>query len=128
MKYVNLCRVGWKNLYQPIIDLILNYDMNQNDPNKKIGLRRISNYDGKMYFSLFHRENATQHLISQIKNAENESQFVCEFCGKRHVNDQTNPNNVGFAISQEQKVVCCNKCYNQYLASKPRTTKWYNKL
>lgn len=122
------CRSGWKNLYQPIVDDVINFDKNQRIASNKIGIKRVTNIEGKLYVLLVNPENATKSLIDKISKAQSESEFTCEFCGKKSGDDSNEIDNVGYAFSKDEKIICCKKCYNTYLLTKERTSRWFNFL
>ena len=122
------CRVGWKRLYQPIVDDVINFDNNQRDISKKIGIKKVTKIEGKLYVILVNPQNATKSLIDKITKAQTESEFTCEYCGKKSGEDIDKTDNIGYAISQDQKIICCKKCHNLYLSGKAKTSRWFNFL
>lgn len=70
------CGDGWKKLYQPIIDHIEEYNKENED---KIEIRQIKEKFGglRIYLSRY-----TDELRQMIDDAEEQSYYTCEICGK----------------------------------------------
>lgn len=72
---------GWKQLYQPIIDYIEEYNKSTNNP---IEINQIKEKFGgiRIYLSYY-----TPELDKMIDEAEEKSFSICECCGK-HIDNQ----------------------------------------
>ena len=75
------CGDGWKNLYQPIIDYIEEYNKDK-EGEDKIEIYQIKEKFGGLNVYLSHY---TDELTNMIKVAEEQSYHTCEICG-RHIN------------------------------------------
>ena len=60
------CHDGWKKLYQPIIDEVIDFDIRQTDASKRIGIKSIEMEDGAMVISLINTQNASDKLLDKI--------------------------------------------------------------
>jgi ribosomal protein L37AE/L43A len=72
------CGDGWKKLYQPIIDFIMKYNKDK-DEEDKIEINQIKEKFGsiRIYLSKY-----TDELRQMIDDAEEQSYYTCEECGK----------------------------------------------
>jgi ribosomal protein L37AE/L43A len=72
------CGEGWKHLYQPIIDKVIEYNKDK-DEDSKIVIHQIKEKFGslRIYLSKY-----TDELSRMIDDAEEKSYHTCEVCGK----------------------------------------------
>lgn len=73
------CEDGWKSLIQPMFDYIENYNKDKN-ADKKIIVHQVKEKFGSLRF---YTNFYTEELLEMIRNAEQESFHVCEFCGSK---------------------------------------------
>lgn len=93
------CGDGWKQLYQPIIDYIDEYNKTHND--KPIEIHQIKEKFGGL---CFYTNFKTDELRSMIEDAEWKSHHICENCGK-HIDKPITNNHWIYAL--------CEDCYNK---------------
>ena len=111
------CHEGWKSLYQPIIDEVINFDICQTDPSKKIGIKSIEMEDGAMVISLINTHNASDDLLDKLDQAELASERMCEFCGDTQ--------NVGTTLNYTYQT-CCKECWEKHILPKKPKSTWKN--
>ncbi len=73
------CGDGWKSIYQPIIDYIVEYNLKQDNDENKIEIHQIKEKFGGLRIYLSHY---TDELRAMIEDAEEKSFNTCEICGK----------------------------------------------
>ena len=88
------CLDGWKELYEPVIAYVNEYNKDKNEKDKLI-IHQIKEKWGKLDF---HFNFYTEELMKLVNNARNESGKVCEKCGSR--------DNVGMTISGWHQTIC----------------------
>ena len=71
------CESGWKKLYEPIIEYIIEYNKTHED--NPIKIHQIKEKFGGLRF---YTNYCTEELDRMIDKAEDESYNVCEICGK----------------------------------------------
>lgn len=71
------CEDGWKKLYEPIIEYIQEYNKTHED--NPIEIHQIKEKYGSLRF---YTNYYTEDLRKMIDNAEHESYYTCEICGK----------------------------------------------
>lgn len=73
------CGDGWKHLYQPIIEYVVEYNLKQDNDEDKIEIHQIKEKFGglRVYLSRY-----TEELRKMIDDAEEKSFNTCEICGK----------------------------------------------
>ena len=94
------CGDGWKNLYQPIIDYIIDYNKDKKDEDK-IEIWQIKEKFGGLRVYL---NKSTEELDKMIEEAEKESYHTCEECGK-HINKAIVEHHWIYAM--------CRQCYDE---------------
>ena len=105
------CGEGWKCLYEPIIKWIEKYNINK-DKEQQIEIHQIKEkFGGLRFYCNFY----TDELIEMIRNAEQESFRVCEFCGTKE--------NVGHTISGWY-TTCCEKCVIDLSVKNKKEYRW----
>ena len=105
------CGKGWKCLYVPIIEWIKNYNVNK-DKEQQIEIHQIKEkFGGLRFYCNFY----TDELKEMIRNAEQESFRVCEFCGTKE--------NVGHTISGWY-TTCCEKCITEMSIKNKKEYRW----
>lgn len=72
------CGEGWKNLYQPIIDYIDDYNKDKGDEDKIKIYQIKEKFAGLRFYTNFY----TDELMKMIRDAEEKSFHTCEICGK----------------------------------------------
>lgn len=72
------CGDGWKGLYQPIIDWIIEYNKDK-EGDDRIEIHQIKEKFGGLRF---YASRYTDELRNMISEAEGKSYNVCEICGK----------------------------------------------
>lgn len=72
------CGDGWKKLYQPIIDYLKEYNKDKEEKDR-IEIHQIKEKFGsiRIYLSSY-----TDELRQMIDDAEEQSYYTCEICGK----------------------------------------------
>lgn len=103
---VVMCNEGWKSLYQPIIDDVLKYDDLVYLPEDRIGIQSVACVDGLMEITLINPHNAYDSLAKDIKDAENASSRMCEYCGET--------SHVGTTMNFFYKT-CCKACWEKHI-------------
>lgn len=111
------CHDGWKKLYQPIIDEVIDFDIRQTDASKRIGIKSIEMEDGAMVISLINTHNASDKLLDKIDKAELLSERTCEFCG--------DTKNVGTTLNYNYQT-CCRECWEKHILPKRPQSTWKN--
>ena len=107
------CGIGWKNLYEPIIEWIKNYNSNK-PKEEQIEIHQIKEkFGGLRFYCNFY----TDELKEMIHNAEKESFRTCEFCGTKE--------NVGHTISGWY-TTCCEQCVTDMSVKNKREYRWQN--
>lgn len=114
-KNVIVCGIGWQSLYNPIIQMIFDYDDAQKQSVDKIGIKRIETDDGKLSIVLENRQNANAQIIEAINKACHKSLRVCELCGET--------NNIGTTMNNDY-ITCCHKCWESKILSKNSASIW----
>lgn len=109
------CKSGWKSLYEPIINKIMEHDSNVTDPNKKIGIFQIKEKFGVLVFNLINTSNASDEILEMITNATRQSSRICEFCGTKE--------NVGTTKNHWYKT-CCKSCWEKNIKAHYEDSKW----
>jgi len=71
------CNDGWKHLYEPILEKIVEYNKEHED--NPIEVHQIKEKFGTLRIYLSHY---TDELSDMIDKAEGESEHTCEICGK----------------------------------------------
>ena len=105
------CGEGWKCLYEPIIEWIEKYNINK-DKEQQIEIHQIKEkFGGLRFYCNFY----TDELKEMIRNAEQESFRVCEFCGTKE--------NVGHTISSWY-TTCCEKCVIDLSVKNKKEYRW----
>lgn len=105
------CGIGWKNLYEPIIEWIKNYNVNK-PKEEQIEIHQIKEkFGGLRFYCNFY----TDELIEMIRNAEKESFRTCEFCGTKE--------NVGHTVSGWY-TTCCENCITEMSLKNKREYRW----
>ena len=105
------CGEGWKCLYEPIIEWIKNYNVNK-PKEEQIEIHQIKEkFGGLRFYCNFY----TDELKEMIRNAEQESFRVCEFCGTKE--------NVGHTISGWY-TTCCENCITEMSVKNKREYRW----
>ena len=66
---VVMCHEGWKKLYQPIIDDIMQHDISAMCNEEKIGVMSVQASDGQMEIQLINDTNASAQLDEQNENS-----------------------------------------------------------
>ena len=94
------CGDGWKDLYQPIIDYIIDYNKDKKDGDK-IEIWQIKEKFGGLRVYL---NKSTKELDKMIEKAEKESYHTCEECGK-HINKAIVEHHWIYAM--------CRQCYDE---------------
>ena len=94
------CGDGWKHLYEPIIDRVMQYNEEHSD--NPIEIHQIKEKYGGLCVYLSHY---TDELTNMIDKAEDESYHTCELCGK-HIDK---PINEGYWIYAE-----CKECHDKW--------------
>ena len=113
------CGEGWKCLYQPIIDKILEHDSNVQELKDKIGIRQIKEKFGLLQIYIENEKNASDELLDMISNATRQSRNICEFCGtKEHVGSTRN-----FWFK-----TCCKSCWERKIKSMNNESVWKENL
>ena len=79
------CGDGWKDLIEPIIEYINNYNKDKKEEDKII----ISQIKEKFGGLRFYVDRWNEEVHNMINNAEEESYKVCELCGSREDVGQT---------------------------------------
>lgn len=109
------CLSGWKDLYQPVIDAVVEYDTKQTEIGKKIGIKEINEVDGEMEISFCHPNNITDR-INQLRNtAETQSGRVCEYCGSKE--------EIGMTMNYFYKT-CCHTCWSDNVLPRYPKSVW----
>ena len=103
------CRDGWRKLYQPIIDKVIEY--NETHKDYPIAINQIKEkYGGlRVYLSYY-----TKELSDMIDRAEEESYHICEVCGK-HIDEPIEENHWIYAE--------CEECHNEITKQKEKNKK-----
>lgn len=109
------CKEGWKKLYQPIIDEVINFDICQSSSDKRIGIKSIYQEEGELVIDLVQEENAPASLFYKIYDAEKESARVCEYCGATE--------NVGTTMNYHFET-CCKACWESHIVPKRPQSIW----
>ena len=105
------CGDGWKKLYEPILRYIENY--NKNTEYNPIIVRQIKEKFGSLRIYLSHYTNELREMIDK---AEDESEYVCETCGK-HIDNPIVENHWIYAE--------CDDCHNKFLDKQTEEIKKY---
>ena len=109
------CREGWKKLYQPIIDAVINFDICQSSSDKRIGIKSIHQDDGELCIDLVQEENVTSEIAWKIYDAEQASRRTCEYCG--------DTKNVGTTMNYHFET-CCKNCWEAHILPKRPQSIW----
>lgn len=104
------CGDGWKEIIQPILDYVDNYNIDKSEE-ERITISQIKEKFGTLRVYV---NNGTEELREIIRNAEHESSITCEFCGSKE--------NIGHTLGWI--TTCCEKCIKQLADSNKRTYKW----
>ena len=72
------CGKGWKDLYQPIIHYIEDYNKDKEGDDKIEILQIKEKFGGLRFYTNF----VTQELTDMIDEAESKSYHTCEACGR----------------------------------------------
>ena len=113
------CGIGWKRLYQPIIDKV--DSLNETLPeDKQIKILQIKEKFAGLRIYL---ENANEELMKMVHEAESESYQVCERCGTSE--------NVGILNTGGWYYNCCQECAKKLIKNaqdcwKDRKMFWRN--
>lgn len=113
------CGEGWKELYQPIIDFIENYNKEHYGTGSFLEIHQIKEKFGGLRF-YWGGENIDKETINtltkMIQEAENKSYKVCEECGTRE--------NVGITVDGWY-ITLCRKCIEEITKKRGvRNRKW----
>jgi ribosomal protein L37AE/L43A len=73
------CGDGWKKLYQPIVDAVVEHNLKQEKEEDKIEIHQIKEKFGALRIFL---SKYTSELRDMIDEAEEMSYNTCEVCGK----------------------------------------------
>lgn len=114
-KSVIECHDGWKSLYEPIVDKIMEHDANVSDPSKKIGIFQIKEKFGVLCINLLNTSNASNEILEMITNATRKSSRICEFCGTSE--------HVGTTKNNWYKT-CCKSCWEKNIKALNADSKW----
>lgn len=114
-KDVIVCGIGWKQLYEPVLKLIFDFDDIQKKPSDKIGVKCVESLDGKLNIKVENYKNLTNEIEDAIDKACNESLRVCELCGETK--------NIGTTMNVEY-ITCCRHCWEQKIMSKNSESIW----
>lgn len=110
-----LCGKGWKKLYDPIIELVNEFDNCQTIDDSKICLERVESSFGKLHFVFKNEQNLTHEIKSLVNDASFKSINICEYCGTdKHVGTTLN-----FAYA-----TCCGKCWQQNILASHIQSVW----
>jgi ribosomal protein L37AE/L43A len=98
------CGDGWKHLYQPIIEYVVEYNLKQDNDEDKIEIHQIKEKFGglRVYLSRY-----TEELRKMIDDAEEKSFNTCEICGK-HIKKPITENHWIYAECDE-----CHRKFNE---------------
>ena len=97
------CGEGWKELYQPIINFIDNYNKEHEGTDSFLEILQIKEKFGglRFYWGGENVDKETRDKITEmINDAENESYKICEECGTRE--------NVGITVDGWYTTLCKN--------------------
>ena len=104
------CGDGWKQLYEPLIDWIVEYNKTHDD---KIVIEQIK----EKYAGLrFYIDHGPKELYNLIDKAEEESYKICEFCGTKE--------NVGLVIQGWYTTICLTCLQKNLKNMYPHVRKW----
>lgn len=93
------CESGWKKLYEPIIEYIVEYNKTHED--NPIKIHQIKEKFGGLRF---YTNYYTEELDRMIDKAEDESYNVCEICGK-HIDQPI--------VKHHWIYPFCKECFNE---------------
>ena len=102
------CGNGWKHLYEPIIDAVGEYNLNQENEDDKIEIHQIKEKFGGLRV---HLSKYTNELRDMIEAAEELSFNTCEMCGK-HIDKPIVENHWIYAE--------CEDCHKEWLEKRAK--------
>ena len=109
------CEKGWKDLYESIIEIIVDYDKRHFKAEDRIGVESISEVDGGMEVKVINENNLTSGIRDEILIREHESFNICEFCGTK--------TGVGTTMNNDFKT-CCKSCWESNILNKQENSIW----
>lgn len=118
-KTVINCNKGWECLYQPIIDKIIEHDLQVSDVKDKIGIAKIKEKYGLLTICLYHQNNASEEIMNMIIEATRKSKQICEYCGTTQ--------HVGTTRNNWFKT-CCKSCWEKNIKNINTDSVWVENL
>lgn len=115
IRNVVTCREGWKNIYNPIIEMIIEHDNTKTDNDDKIGVGQVKEKWGALEILPLNGINVIPTIRNAIIDAYTLSMKTCEFCGET--------NNVGATMNHWTKT-CCMACWEKEIVTTFPDSRW----
>lgn len=112
------CGRGWKDIYEPVIQSIIDFDSLRVSADGKIGVKKVYTENGMLKFDVHNPNNMVQPIRNKMISASTESTRVCEYCGAKQ--------DIGYTCFTIKKT-CCERCFNLYVSKEHPTENWYPK-